>query len=156
MNAEGALLGPWGIFIQMPKVGQAHENLLDAVTSLGHLPEAVKQVALIVVGAHFKAAYEIYAHVAIVTKEGMSSEKATTLAAGSRPSDLTPEEACGYDVAFALLQGGVLPGAVYAAALKVLGQDGLNGLVQWICAYATVSIMLNEYDVPSEQTFEPQ
>lgn len=65
---DGALLGPWGVFIQEPTVGQAHYDLIDAVTKLGRLSAAAKQVAIIVVGARFKAAYELYAHAATAEK----------------------------------------------------------------------------------------
>lgn len=150
---EGALLGPWGVFIQEPTVGQAHYDLIDAVTKLGRLSAAAKQVAIIVVGARFKAAYELYAHAATAEKEGMDATKIATLAAGGRPSDLTPEEACAFDIATALLDGGVLPGATYRAARDLLGQPALNELVFWISTYATVSITLNAFDVPSEEVF---
>jgi 4-carboxymuconolactone decarboxylase len=154
MDDNGALLGPWGIFIHEPAIGQAHYDLLDAITSLGHLSAPAKQVAIITVGAHFKAAYELYAHVATAEKQGMDAKKAAMLAAGIRAPNLTPDEACAYDVATALLAGGVLPGAVYRAARDLLGQPALDELILWISTYATVSIMLNAYDVPSEETFQ--
>ena len=106
-------------------------------------------MTIIVVGARFKAAYELYAHAATAEKEGMDATKIATLAAGGRPSDLTPEEACAFDVATALLDGGVLPGATYRAACDLLGQPALNELVFWISTYAMVSITLNAFDVPS-------
>lgn len=90
MNADGSLLGPWGIFIHMPGVGQAHEDLLDAITLLGHLPARAKQVAIIVVGAHFKAAYELYAHVAIAIKRACLPRKRQPLPQVSVPRILSP------------------------------------------------------------------
>ena len=75
------------------------------------LAPSAKQVAIIAVGAHFHAAYELYAHAATAASEGMHPTKIATLAAGGRPLDLTPEEACALDLAIALLGGGVLPGS---------------------------------------------
>jgi len=40
-----------------------------------------------------------------------------TLAAGERPGDLTEQEAAGYDVATALINGGVLPELTYHTLL---------------------------------------
>lgn len=153
MNEEGALLGPWGIFIQEPEVGQAHYDLIAAVSGLGRLSAAAKQVAIIVVGARFKAAYELYAHAATAEEAGMDPAKIATLAAGVRPPDLTLEEACAFDVATALLGGGVLPGATYRAARDLLGQPALNELVLWISNYASVSLTLNAFDVESQEEF---
>ncbi len=151
---DGALLGPWGVFLHEPAVGQAHYDQIAAITAMKRLSPSAKQVAIIVVGARFKAAYELYAHAATAADEGMDAAKIATLAAGGRPPDLSPEEACAFDVANALLDGGVLPGATYRAALDLLGQGALNELVLWVGTYAQVALTLNAFDVPSEEVFD--
>lgn len=151
---DGALLGPWGVFLHEPAVGQAHYDVMGAVTALKRLAPSAKQVAIIAVGARFKAAYELDAHAAIAAAEGMDPAKIATLAVGGRPLDLTAEEACAFDVASALLDGGVLPDATYRAARDLLGQGALTELVLWIGTYAQVAITLNAFDVPSEEAFE--
>ena len=151
---DGALLGPWGIFLHEPPVGQAHYDVIEAITAMKRLAPSAKQVAIIVVGARFKAAYEVYAHAATAVEAGMASAKVATLAAGGRPLDLTSHEACAFDVATALLDGGVLPGATYRTARDLLGQGALNELVLWVGTYAQVALTLNAFDVPSEETFE--
>ena len=35
---DGALLGPWGVFLHEPAVGQAHYDQIAAVTALKRLP----------------------------------------------------------------------------------------------------------------------
>ena len=151
---DGALLGPWGVFLHEPPVGQAHYDVIAAITAMKRLPPSAKQVAILVVGARFNAAYELYAHAAVAAAEGMDSAKIASLAAGGRPLDLTLQEACAFDVASALLRGGVLPGAVYRAARDLLDQGALNELVLWIGTYAQVAITLNAFDVPSEEVFD--
>ena len=152
---DGALLGPWGVFLHEPAVGHAHYDVIGAVTAMKRLAPSAKQVAILVVGARFKAAYELYAHTAVAAAEGMDPAKVATLAAGGRPLDLTAEEAYAYDVASALLDGGVLPGATYRAARDRLGQGALTELVLWVGTYAQVAVTLNAFDVPSEEDFEP-
>ena len=151
---DGALLGPWGVFLHEPAVSQAHYAVISAITAMKRLSPSAKQVAIIVVGARFKAAYELYAHAATAAAEGMDPAKIATLAAGGRPLDLTSDEACAFDVATALLCGGVLPGATYRTARDLLGQGALNELVLWIGTYAQVAITLNAFDVASEEVFD--
>ena len=151
VREDGALLGPWGVFLHEPAVGQAHYDQIAAVTAMKRLAPSAKQVAILTVGARFKAGYELYAHAATAQDEGMDPAKIATLAAGGRPLDLTPEEACAYEVATALLDGGVLPGATYRAARDRLGHGALTELVLWVGTYAQVSITLNAFDVPSEE-----
>ncbi len=153
MRDDGALLGPWGIFLHEPEVGQAHYDQIAAVTAMKRLPEVAKQVAILVIGARYRAAYELYAHAATALEGGMDAGKVATIGAGERPADLSAEEAAAYDVASALGAGGVLSGATYRAALDLFGQGGLNELVLWIGMYAQVSITLNAFDVPSEEAF---
>ncbi len=153
MRGDGALLGPWGVFLHEPEVGQAHYDQIAVVTAMKRLPEAAKQIAILVIGARYRAAYELYAHAATAAKDGMDAAKIATIAAGQRPADLTAEEAAAYDVASALGAGGVLPDATYRLARDLFGQGGLNELVLWTGMYAQVSITLNAFDVPSEEEF---
>ena len=151
MREDGALLGPWGVYLHEPAVGQAHYDEIAAVTALKRLPESAKQVAILVTGAHYKAAYELYAHGAIAASEGMDPAKIATISAGQRPTNLTNAEAVAYDVASALVAGGVLSGATYAAARGLFGQEALIELIFWVAIYAHVSITLNAFDVRSEE-----
>ena len=106
---DGALIGPWNPWLRFPKVGGPIWELTKALSSSPTLPKPVREVAILVTGAHFRAGYEIYAHVLIAELRGLSDDKIATIVAGQRPADLTREEAVAYDVAHALVSGGVLP-----------------------------------------------
>ncbi len=148
---DGALLGPWSVWLHEPKVGEAQRVFLDAISTMGRLSDPVKQIAILAVGSKFKAAYEMYAHAAVGGRDGLSAQKLAAVCAGQRPADLTHEEATAFDVTMALLNGGVLPGATYDAARDEMGQPALNELIQIVGLYALVSITLNAYDVPTEE-----
>src|SRR5689334_8356238 len=79
---NGALIGPWNAWLHEPVIGAAIWNLTKAMTMEASLPDPVRQVAILVVGAHFNAAYELYAHVAVAEREGMSDARVSTLLAG--------------------------------------------------------------------------
>ncbi len=150
LGDDGALLGPWSVWIQEPKVGEAMRVFLDAVSTMGRLSDEVKQIAILAVGSRYKAAYEMYAHAAVGGRDGLSADKMAAVCAGQRPSDLTREEATAFDVAMALLDGGVLAAPTYHAAREEMGQPALNELIQIVGLYSLVSITLNAYDVPTE------
>ena len=150
VRGDGALLGPWAVWLHVPQVGEAMRQLIVAINQLGGLGNSAKQVVILMTGAHFNAAYEIYAHALVGAKAGLSDAKISTLAAGERPTDLTPEEGIVADVTAALLKGGVLPGPVYERAMTELGQDALKAIVFVIGQYCAVSVLLNAFNVPSE------
>jgi 4-carboxymuconolactone decarboxylase len=113
-----------------------------------HLPEVPRQIVILVVGAHFRAAYEIYAHSAVARAAGVSEDQLAAIIAGHRPSDLSEEAGAAYDVAAALLIGGVLPAPAYQRALSLFGQPGVTELIYLVGHYCFVSMTLNGFDVP--------
>jgi 4-carboxymuconolactone decarboxylase len=147
---DGALLGPWSVWIQIPELGEAVRQLTDAVEKMSGLSKATKQMVILITGAHFNAAYELYAHAAVGSTAGLTDAQIATLSSGERPADLDPEQTIAADVATALLRGGVLPGPVYKQAVAQIGQDGLNEIVFLVGLYCVVSCTLNAFDVPSE------
>ena len=148
-RADGALLGPWNAWLHDPALGAAFWTVTEAMTKAKRLPDDVRQVAILVTGAHFGAAYELYAHSAVAkAKHAMSDRRLAALTAGERPDDLSDGEALAHDLAKALLRGGPLPDLVYDAALERFGQAGLNELVYLVGHYCFVSITLNGFAVP--------
>src|ERR1700733_7396590 len=103
MRDDGAILGPWSAWLHDPELGHALWGATKGMTRFRHLPEMVRQIVILTVGARFGAAYEIYAHGAVALGNGMSAERPATIAARLRPADLTSEEGIRYDMATALL-----------------------------------------------------
>src|SRR5271154_5414450 len=126
---DGALMGPWNPWLHEPGIGRAIWDLTLAMTANASLTDNVRQIAILVVGARFDAAYEIYAHVAVAEHEGMKPERLATLVADVKPNDLWQEESVGSDVAYKLARGGVLPEPLYTLAVKTFGQHGANELI---------------------------
>lgn len=53
-----------------PAIGKAIWDLMLAMTANASLSDNVRQIAILVVGARFDAAYEICAHIAVAEREG--------------------------------------------------------------------------------------
>ena len=107
----------------------------------------MREVAILVTGAKFHSAYEIYAHVLVGELRGLSDEKISTIVAGQRPADLTREEAIAYDVASALVAG-PLPAIVYKSAVAAFGEEATAELIYLVGLYCMVSTTLNGFNVP--------
>jgi 4-carboxymuconolactone decarboxylase len=120
-----------------------------SVTSGGVLPVRVREVAILTIGARYGAAYELYSHSRIALAVGPSHGVVAALVACQRPADLTPEEAVAHDVAARLHTGAPLPGALYGAAVDAFGEIGTAELVFLVAQYASISMVLNAYDVPT-------
>lgn len=148
IDEDGALIGPFNVWMHEPTWGRPIWELVKAMSISPGLPRAVREVAILVTGAHFRSAYEIYAHVILAEKRGLDDEKLATIVAGQRPSNLAPDEALAYDVASALVTGHVLPELTYNRAVAAFGQSGAMELIYLVGLYCFVSVTLNGYDVP--------
>jgi 4-carboxymuconolactone decarboxylase len=148
VRSDGALLGPWNPWLHAPKFGKPVWDLVKTMIADPCLAPAVREVAILVTGAHFRSAYELYAHVLVAEQRGLSDEKLSAIVAGQRPSDLTRPEAVAYDFASALVNGGVVPELTYRAATREFGAQGAAELSYLVGLYCMVSITLNTFDVP--------
>jgi 4-carboxymuconolactone decarboxylase len=145
---DGALMGPWNPWLHEPGIGKAIWDLTLAMTANASLPDNVRQIAILVVGARFDAAYEIYAHIAVAEKEAMKAERLATLVANLKPDDLDAKESIAFDFTYALVRGGTLPEPLYRLAVKTFGQHGTNELIYLVGLYCLVSTTLNGFNVP--------
>jgi 4-carboxymuconolactone decarboxylase len=148
INDKGELIGPWNPWLKFAKFGGPVWELVKALSSAPSLPKPVREIAILVTGAKFHSAYEIYAHVLVAELRGISDDKIATIVAGQRPGDLTREEAIAYDMASALVSGGVLPALTYQQAVGLFGEQGTAELIYLVGLYCMVSVTLNGFDVP--------
>ncbi|MEV6126287.1 hypothetical protein AB0M05_05585 [Streptomyces violaceusniger] len=148
-NADGAFVGPWGVMLHFPELGQALGQFVELAQRLPGLSERARQVVVLTIGARFNVAYELYAHATLGSRAGLRPDQVATLCAGGRPSGLTEEEALAADVATALTARGPLPGPLYDTVVTTLGQEALDTIVFVTIHYLALGIVLNAYDVPA-------
>ena len=148
INPDGDLVGPWNPWLTFPQFGGPVWNLVKALAANPKLPKPIREVAILVTGAHFRSAYEIYAHVLVAELRGLSDDKIRTIVSGQRPSDLTRDEGLAYDFASALVTGGLVPELLYKEVVQTFGQDGAAEFIYLVGLYCMVSTTLNGFKVP--------
>ena len=148
VDNDGSVIGPFNPWLSEPRLGKPIWDLTKALASNPILPRPIREVAILVVGARFRAAYEIYAHVLIGERLGLPDDKIATIIAGQRPASLTAEEAIAYDIAAALVDSGVLPDLNFRQAVAAFGPHGAAELIFLVGFYCLVSVTLNGFDVP--------
>jgi 4-carboxymuconolactone decarboxylase len=148
VDDDGTLIGPWNPWLRFARYGGPVWELVKALSRSPTLPRAVREIAILVTGAHFHSAYEIYAHVLGAELRGVSDDKITTIVSGQRPSDLTRQEGIAYDLAAALVSGGVLPELAWKQGVAEFGLEGMAEFIYLVGLYCMVSVTLNGFDVP--------
>jgi 4-carboxymuconolactone decarboxylase len=148
-QTDGKMIGPWNVSLHHPAVGKGSWELTKAVNAIGVLSANVREVVILVVAGHYRAAYELYAHVAVAEGIGMPLARISSLVSNTRPDDLATDEAAAFDMALSLCRGGPVPEPIWRNARETLGDLGAAQLVYLVGVYAFVATTLNGFDVPA-------
>src|SRR5262245_57834913 len=97
---NGALMGPWNPWLHEPKFGKPIWEFTKALSASPSLPKPVREVAILVAGAKFRSAYEIYAHVMIAEQRGLCDDKIAIIVARQSPTVIMSMEGIVYGVAY--------------------------------------------------------
>ncbi len=141
------LVGPFGVWVRVPKIGLATQALGAAARFESSLPANVSEVAICTVGAFYRAKFEFAAHKTLALAAGVSEEQIERLRRGESP-EFRDAEDLAYRVAAELLKLHRIDSNTYAGALAQFGEDGLIELVSIIGYYCMVSLTLNAFEIP--------
>ena len=145
---DGALIGPFNAMLLNPHVGDRVQRLGEALRFDISLPRNVIEVATLVVGSHWRAQFEWWAHERLAKQAGVSEAVIAAIKDGERPDFSNDDEAGAYDVASELYRTQRLTDASYAKAVQRFGESGVFELIALVGYYSLVSLLLNGFDVP--------
>lgn len=145
---NGALLGPWSVWICTPELGTAFAVVQSTINALQALPPRAQQVVALLTAASQRAAYELAGHRTIAVSQGFTAGEADALAEGYAPSTLAPAEQLAATATHCLLAGGALPQPLYEELLHTFGPHGPVHLCSLVGEYLFLSATLNTFDVP--------
>ncbi len=148
VNEQGGLAGPFNAFVHAPDVGR-HLASLGRVLRFGtSLERRLTEVAIITVGARWKAEFEWWAHAGMARRHGVPDAVVDAIGRGEDPPFQADDERTVYALARELSQTGRAGQDAYAAAQRLLGDAGLVELVSLCGYYTLVSFLLNAFEVP--------
>jgi len=156
---EGGLRGPLNAFIHNPVIGDAAQRLGEVLRFEGCLSAPLRELAILTVGAEWKAQYEFWAHAEIGRKHGLDEGVLESLRAGEAPDFNSPAQALVFGFCRELMETGHISDHRYAEAVDLLGEAGVVELVILMGYYTTVAMILNVFEIPlpdGEQTPFPQ
>jgi 4-carboxymuconolactone decarboxylase len=147
-NEHGGLVGPFNAFVHAPGVGQ-HLSALGAKVRYGtSIERRLTELAIITVGAFWKAEFEWWAHARMARRNGVPDAVVDAIERGEEPAFEADDERTVYAVAAQLVRTGHVDQAAYDAAHQLLGDAGLVELVSLCGYYTTISFLLNAFAVP--------
>jgi len=142
------LVGPFGVFVRAPRVGNAAQALGAEVRFGTELSERLKEIAICVVGACYRARFEFAAHARLAERAGVDPAAVEAIRRGEDPGFRDEEAASVHSFSRQLVWTRHVDDATYTRARDALGERKLVELVLTIGYYTLVSCVLNAFDVP--------
>lgn len=148
LTAEGGMSGPFNAWLRSPVLGDAAQRLGEAVRFESTLPPQLRELAILIVAAKWKAQYEWWAHERIARREGLDEGVIASVKAETSPDFSNPIEGLVYNFARELLDQHRVSDHLYDEAVELLGEAGVVELVILLGYYTLVSMTLNVFEVP--------
>ena len=150
--------GPFNTLLRSPQVGEASQQLGNAIRFSSGLSGRLREMATVMAGRAWTSTYEWYAHARYALDEGIDAAVVSAIAEHRTPdlAAMPVEDAMVWRVSDELLYTRRISDATYKEALAVLGERRLLSTVTIAAYYEYVSMLLNvdRYPLPADAPAE--
>jgi len=142
---DGSLRGPFNAFLLAPELGGALQNLGAAIRYRGELTPRVREIAILLVAAHWDSEFEREAHEAVGAASGLRPDELAAL----RDGDATAFAGDEGVVAAATVQllAGDLDNELWRVASEAIGAEVVFELTTLVGYYSTLALQLRVFRV---------
>lgn len=145
---RGGLRGPFEPWLRSPTLADRAQKLGEYCRFNNSLPSDLSELAICLVGRHFKAQYEFYAHARLALQAGLSAEVVEAVRTRATPPFTRESERIVYDFVTEYLETNRVAQANYTRAVDAFGEQGVVDLVGVCGYYMLVSMTLNVFEMP--------
>lgn len=144
---RGRVEGPLRVWLASPKLAD-RAQALGAFCRYGtSLPPRLSELAILVVGAHWRAPFEWHVHAPIAAAAGLEADVIEAVRIGARPVFPDPEARTVHDFARELVERRRLSDATYAAFVERFGTRCAVELVGILGYYSLISMTIVAFEV---------
>jgi len=136
------LAGPYNPMMRSPEMGRHLFDLMGYLRLRTSVPIRLNELAILIIGRQWRSQVEWYAHVPIALKNGLPQHVIDDLRQKRRPAKMAADEAIVYDFVTELMEKHEVSDVTFAAAKKLLGEQGVVDLTVVAGTYVTVAGLL--------------
>src|ERR1700710_222339 len=153
---RGAPPPPMMAWLNSPEMARPATRLGAVLRFDTSFPAKLSEIAILVTARHCTSHYEWYAHKRLALKGGMDPKIIDDIRDRRTPTFDDPKGQIIYDIAKSLHEGHGVSKALYAEAVKVVGERGIVEIIGLCGYYTMVSMTLNtfEFGLPEGQVSE--
>jgi 4-carboxymuconolactone decarboxylase len=141
---DGSLTGPFNAFLLSPSVGGALQELGAALRYRTSLGDRVREIAILMVAAHWDSAFERHAHEAVGRAVGLTDAELATIREGAPPAYEDAAEQAAARLVRTML-GGDVDDRTWEECAKALGPQVVFELSALVGYYSTLALQLRVF-----------
>tara|TARA_B100001123_G_scaffold48769_1_gene49690 strand:- start:394 stop:951 length:558 start_codon:yes stop_codon:yes gene_type:complete len=142
------MTGPFGVWLRAGSTGDVIQKLGASLRYDTILDETLKELAICVVGSHYKAKFEFAYHAELAKKTGISDKILEDLRHNKTPSFNDSRLKLIYQITTQLLDKHSLSDDIYREGINEFKEQGMIELVSLVGYYCLVSLTLNAFEIP--------
>jgi 4-carboxymuconolactone decarboxylase len=147
IDDNGGLEGPFNAMLLHPPLGDALQKLGAAIRYRGALSDRAREIAILLVAAHWRSRFEQHAHERIGRQVGLTDVEMAAMRHASELELADPEEAAVAAATRHLLDHRNLTDDEYRESADVLGSAKLFELTTLIGYYELLALQMRVFDV---------
>lgn len=149
---DGALLGPFNAFLLAPDLGRSLQDLGATVRYRTKLSGRVREMAILIVAAHWDSAFEWSAHESVGRSVGVTQDEMAAIRSKIVPNLADETERGCISLAMALVRGDI-DDDTWATWAGVISHEAIFELATLVGYYSTLALQLRVFrvdDSPSD------
>ncbi len=151
-GARGGVGGPFKALLTSAELCGRVEQVGVFIRYECSVPMRLRELAILCVGQHWKAAYEWFAHAPIAAKQGVPQAVIDAIGQGQAPAFDQDADRAVHDFVRVLLREGKVPDAIYAPVQALLGDKGAVELTGLVGYYSLLAMQLNVFQIAPPPT----
>lgn len=154
-SPRGVVIGPHRVWLLSPTMADRAQALGEFCRYRSSLSPNLSELAIIVIGAYWKAGFEWFHHAPIAIKAGVDPAAVEAIRTGREPNLPDPEENVVYRFSHELLNAHRVSKATYDKAIALLGEVGVVDLVAVLGYYTLICMSINAFEIPTDDGSDP-
>jgi 4-carboxymuconolactone decarboxylase len=145
---RGLVEGPLRVWLQSPVLAERAQKLGAFCRYQTRLPARLSELAIVIVGAHWRSGFEWSVHAPIAAKAGIDYSVLEAIRTGARPSMTRSDEQAVYRFSHELLETKRVSEEAYENVVKLVGTEAAVELVGILGYYTLICMTINAFEVP--------
>lgn len=146
-NQDGSLTGPFNALLYSPQVGDAVQQLGGALRFESCLPGHLRELAVLMVAARWRANYEWHAHAPIAAREELGEAVIEAVKAGEVPEGAPDDVLTVHRFVSELVETCRVSDETYQETQALIGEQGLVELISVVGYYSLLAGLLNTFEI---------